>query len=328
MIRDSFNRKIDYVRIAVTDRCNLRCYYCMPGEGIVYENNRDLLTCEEIYFLLEVLGDIGFSKVRFTGGEPFMRQGFMSLLRRTHELKMFGSLHITSNGVLIKKHLQELRALDILDINLSLDSLDEERFNKITRRNHFQKVMDAFEAMVSSGFRVKINTVVMRGINERDILPLSLLTRDYPVDVRFIEEMPFNGTGKFNEKIFRVAEIRALLETAYPGIVALPMQPGATTSEFKIPHHQGKIGIIAAFTRSFCNTCNRLRITAKGEIKNCLYDSGIFSVRDYLRQGASHYALAEKIKELIHLKPKDGFEAEKQRPSNRQRAESMSMIGG
>ncbi len=326
--KDHFNRKIDYVRIAVTDRCNLRCHYCMPSQGIVYENSKKLLTFEELNFLIKVLAQMGFCKVRFTGGEPFLRHRFMSLLQETCQLNMFHSVHITSNGVLIKKYLPELKALGILDINLSLDSLNEERFNRITRRKDFQKVMASFEAMVSLGFRVKINAVVMNGMNEQDIVPLSLLTKNYPVDVRFIEEMPFNGTGKFNKEIFHVTKIKSVLQEAYPHMEALAMQPAATTAEFLVPDHLGKIGIIAAFTRSFCNTCNRLRITATGEIKNCLYDSGVFNIRDYIRQGATQDDIAQKLREIIRLKPKDGFVAEKQASQNYRVVESMSSIGG
>ena len=328
VLTDSFNRKIDYVRIAVTDRCNLRCHYCMPEKGIVYENIRNLLTCEEILFLTNVLGEIGFRKVRFTGGEPFVRKDFMYLLEKTREQGQFDSIHITSNGVLIKKHLDSLKALGILDINLSLDSLDEERFAQITRRNDFKKTMESLEAMVSQGFRVKINAVIMSGINEQDILPLSLITKDHPVSVRFIEEMPFNGMGRFRHETLSAKDIKNVLEETYPDMIRLPQESGATTTEYKIPDHQGKIGIIAAFTRSFCNTCNRLRITARGEIKNCLYDNGVFSVRDYIRQGTTHGKLAEKMREIIHLKPRDGFEAERLSAQKNHVLESMSMIGG
>ena len=299
---DSFQRKIDYARIAVTDRCNLRCYYCMPAEGTIYEKRKDLLSLDEIYFILEVLGDLGFAKIRFTGGEPFLRPKFMFLIRKVCELGKFHSLHITSNGVFLPKYLPELKELSVLNINLSLDSLDESTFQKITRRNDFQKVIDAFYAMINWGFKVKVNTVAMRGINEADILPISQLAKDHPVDVRFIEEMPFNGTGQSNQRIFKVADIKSILMTAYPDMISLPVKPGSTTMGFQVPGHTGKLGIIAAVTRSFCDTCDRLRVTAKGEIKNCLYDNGVFSLRDYLRQGASQSELAEKIKEIVRLK--------------------------
>ncbi len=329
MLQDSFHRNIDYARIAVTDRCNLRCHYCMPA-GIRYGKQRKLLSLDEIYVLLKVLGEMGFKKLRFTGGEPFLRPNFMKLLQKTQALQSFSSLRITSNGVLIQKHLRELKELGILDINLSLDSLDPKRFQRITRAKHFPKVMEALESMLALGFRIKINSVIMRDLNEEEILPLSLLSKDEPIDVRFIEEMPFNGTGSFDTNIVRAKEIEALLKQAYPAMSKLPMQAGSTTQAYAVPKHKGKIGIIAAYSRFFCGTCNRLRITAKGEIKNCLYDNGIFSMRDYLRQGASPAALAEKIKELLRLKPKDGFEAERRLAQGGQTLAKMSMstIGG
>ena len=197
-MKDSFDRTIDYVRIAVTDRCNLRCFYCMPAEGIPYEPKAHLLSYEEITRLLGVLGGLGFQKVRFTGGEPFLRKDFMQLLENTAALDEFKSIHITSNGTLLQKHVPKLKELGITKINLSIDSLDKERFHKITRRDDFEKVMQTFHMLVDNGFKIKLNAVIMKGINTQDIIPLAELAKDYPVDVRFIEEMPFNGGYKEN----------------------------------------------------------------------------------------------------------------------------------
>ena len=325
---DSFDRTIDYVRIAVTDRCNLRCFYCMPAEGIVYEPQAHLLSYEEITRLLKVLGGLGFQKVRFTGGEPFLRKDFINLLKNTSELEDFKSIHITSNGTLLQKHIEKLKSLGITKINLSIDSLDKERFHKITRRNDFDKVMETFHKLIDLGFKVKLNAVIMKGINTQDIIPLAELAKDYSVDVRFIEEMPFNGGYKENLEMYSARDIYSDLEAQYSNFEKLPSKHGDTASLLSIPGYKGNIGVIAAFSRTFCNTCNRLRISAKGEIKSCLYDDGVFNIRDYMRSGVTDKELADKFREIVRLKPKDGFEAEKMRKAPNEAMQSMSSIGG
>lgn len=327
-MKDSFGRSIDYVRIAVTDRCNLRCFYCMPKEGIPYEPKEHLLSYEEITRLLHVLGDIGFKKVRFTGGEPFLRKDFMQLLENTAHLGVYDSINITSNGTLLQKHIPKLKALGIRKINLSIDSLDKARFHEITRRDDFEKVIDTFHKLLDHGFKVKLNAVIMHGINTQDIIPLAELAKNYPVDVRFIEEMPFNGGYKKNLKMYSARDIHNDLKEHYPNLEALEMGHGDTANRYKVSGHLGNIGVIAAFSRTFCNTCNRLRISSKGDIKSCLYDDGVFNIRDYMRSGVSDQELRSKFEELIHLKPKDGFEAEASRKNNGETLESMSSIGG
>lgn len=327
-MKDSFDRTIDYVRIAVTDRCNLRCFYCMPANGIPYEPKAHLLSYEEITKLLRILGDLGFRKVRFTGGEPFLRKDFMQLLENTSELEAFQSIHITSNGTLLQKHIPRLLELGITKINLSIDSLDQERFHKITRRNDFEKVIGTFHALVENGFHVKLNAVIIKGINTQDIIPLAELAKEHPVDVRFIEEMPFNGGYKENLEMYSARDILGELKTNYPNLIQLPSTHGDTATRFQVPDYKGNLGVIAAFSRTFCNTCNRLRISPKGEIKSCLYDDGVFNIRDYMRSGVGDQELSEKFRELIRLKPKDGFEAEKARKAPAKAMQSMSSIGG
>ena len=325
---DAYHREIDYVRIAVTDRCNLRCFYCMPAEAIPYEPQAHLLSYEEITRLLKVLGSIGFKKVRFTGGEPFLRKDFMKLLENTSQLDNYESIHITSNGTLLQKHIKKLKELGITKINLSIDSLDKERFHKITRRDDFEKVMETFHMLIDHGFKIKLNAVIMKGINTQDIIPLAELAKEYPVDVRFIEEMPFNGGYKKNVEMYSARDIYSDLESHFTSLEKVESNHGDTASLLSIPNYKGNIGVIAAFSRTFCNTCNRLRISSKGEIKSCLYDDGVFNIRDYMRSGISDDELATKFREIIHLKPKDGFEAEKLRKAPKQAMQSMSSIGG
>jgi len=327
-MKDSYNRTIDYVRIAVTDRCNLRCFYCMPAEGIPYEPKAQLLSYEEITRLLKVLARVGFRKVRFTGGEPFLRKDFMQLLENTASIAAYDTINITSNGTLLKHHIPKLKELGITKINLSIDSLDKERFHKITRRDDFDKVFDTFHELLAHDFKVKLNAVIMHGINTQDIVPLSELAATYPVDVRFIEEMPFNGGYKENLKMYSAKDIYTDLKKHYSNLNPLPMSHGDTANLYQVPGHKGNIGVIAAFSRTFCNTCNRLRISSKGEIKNCLYDDGVFNIRDYMRTGVSDEDLRLKFQELLRLKPKDGFEAEKLRKGGSKNMESMSVIGG
>ncbi len=327
-MQDSFNRTIDYVRIAVTDRCNLRCFYCMPAEGIAYEPKAHLLSYEEITRLLGVLGQLGFKKVRFTGGEPFLRKDFMQLLENTAELENFKSIHITSNGTLLQKHIPRLKELGITKINLSIDSLDKERFHKITRSDDFEKVMETFHMLLQNDFKVKLNAVIMKGINTEDIIPLAELSKDHQVDVRFIEEMPFNGGYKENLEMYSARDIYADLSAHYTGLQKLAGEHGDTASLLSVPGYKGNIGVIAAFTRTFCNTCNRLRISSKGEIKSCLYDDGVFNIRDFMRAGATDEELAAKFREIVRLKPKDGFEAEKMLKAPTAAKQSMSSIGG
>ena len=327
-MKDSFDRTIDYVRIAVTDRCNLRCFYCMPAEGIPYEPKAHLLSYEEITRLLKVLSGLGFQKVRFTGGEPFLRKDFMQLLENTAGLGAYKSIHITSNGTLLQQHIAKLKELGITKINLSIDSLDKERFHKITRRDDFEKVMQTFHMLVDNGFKIKLNAVIMKGINTQDIIPLAELAKDYPVDVRFIEEMPFNGGYKKNVEMYSARDIYADLNAHFIDIKKLPSKHGDTASLLSVPGYKGNIGVIAAFSRTFCNTCNRLRISSKGEIKSCLYDDGVFNIRDYMRSNVTDKELANKFREIIRLKPKDGFVAEKNRKAPKKAMQSMSSIGG
>ncbi len=327
-MKDSFDRTIDYVRIAVTDRCNLRCFYCMPEEGIPYEPKAHLLSYEEITRLLQVLGNLGFQKVRFTGGEPFLRKDFIKLLENTVRLNDYKSIHITSNGTLLQRHIPKLKELGITQINLSIDSLDRERFHKITRRDDYEKVIQTFHMLLENDFKVKLNAVIMHGINTQDIVPLAELAKDHQVDVRFIEEMPFNGGYKENTKMYSAKNILRDLKEAYPNLNELKGKHGDTATLYQVPEYKGNIGVIAAFSRTFCNTCNRLRISSKGEIKTCLYDGGVFNIRDYMRSGVSDKALGLKFQELIKLKPKDGFVAEKTHKKTSNVMDSMSVIGG
>lgn len=319
---------MDYLRIAVTDRCNLRCFYCMPEEGIKYLPKKELLSFEEILRLTHIFSTLGVKKVRITGGEPFLRKDLMHLLRGIKATPGIESLNITTNGVLTESYIPELKALGINHVNLSLDSLDPENFFRITRRNEYQKVMSTLDALLSHDIHTKINMVVMNGKNEGEIIDMAELARHQNIEVRFIEEMPFNGSENQQEKIWNSQQILETLRSHYPDLTAVQGDPHAPATQYTSPGLKGSIGVIAAYSRSFCHSCNRIRLTATGTIKNCLYDNGVLDLKEILRSGASDTAIAETLTSIAKRKEKNGIIAEAKRGNNQSITESMSTIGG
>ncbi len=328
MLYDNHGRLVNYLRLAVTDRCNLRCFYCMPEEGIDYVPKEDLMTYEEMLRIVRVLAGMGIEKVRITGGEPFVRRDMMDFLASLSRTEGLTQINITTNGTVTAPLVPELKNMGIRSVNLSLDTLDRERFFQITRRDMFDKVMQTLEALLKNGIATKINTVVMQGKNEDDLLHLAQLTKNEPLDVRFIEEMPFNGEGAHYQRLWwdhrRILEH---LKTHFPTLEKLPDPPFSTSYNYKVPGHKGKIGIIAAYSRTFCGTCNRLRLTPQGLLKTCLYDQGVFNIKNLLREGANDVQVKMAFLDALGNRAKDGFEAENRRfqfPVS----ESMATIGG
>jgi cyclic pyranopterin phosphate synthase len=326
MLIDKFGRKIDYLRLAVTDRCNLRCFYCMPEEGINYVPRKDLLSYEEMLRLSRILSQHGINKIRITGGEPFLRKDLIEFLRELSQINGISKIRITTNGILTLKYLDDLKNLGINTINLSLDTLDSERFLEITRRDKFHEVINCLNAMIAHNMQVKINCVVMEEKNIKDIILLTELTREKNISVRFIEEMPFNGIGGPTSGIkWNYITILEHIKDHFGDFTKLPDEPNTTSYNYIIPGFQGSFGVIPAFSRTICGQCNRIRITPKGLLKTCLYDQGVFNLRDFMRAGASDKEIINTIAEAVSSKSKDGFEAEKLRlPIH----ESMSTIGG
>lgn len=327
MIYDSLGRKIDYVRLSVTDRCNLRCTYCMPHD-IVFAPKNELLSYEEMLFIMRVLQKKGIRKVRLTGGEPLARKNLMFFLR---ELSTYGfdEITLTTNGVLVYDYLEELKSLGINRINLSLDTLDKEKFNRVTLRDDFDKVIRALNKMLDLGMEVRMNAVLMDGINDDEIESLAGFSIKNKVGVRFIEEMPFDGKSNDKSKNFiDYKSILARIEKAYPGLYKIEDAVSSTSLNYKIKGSMGSVGIIPAFSRTFCSTCNRIRLTSFGELKTCLYEGGGVSIRDIIRQfPGDEEKLWETIAKAISAKYKDGFEAEKASKSGGYK-QSMSVIGG
>ena len=326
---DNHGRIINYVRLAVTDRCNLRCFYCMPEEGIKYVPKQELLSYEEMLRLMHLLAGMGIDKVRITGGEPFVRRDMMDFLRALCRIEGINKVNITTNGTLTAPLVPELKSLGISSVNLSLDTLDPQRFFQITRRDVFPQVMETLDALLEHDISTKINAVVMDGQNTADLIPMAELARDKPLSIRFIEEMPFNGEGShYSELAWNHRKILAHLQEHYPAIEKLPDPPHSTSYNYQIPGFKGTIGIIAAYSRTFCGTCNRIRITPKGMLKTCLYDDGVFNIRDLMRAGADDEQLREAFLQALGNRARDGWEAEKSRRFGLPVAESMSTIGG
>jgi len=329
VIYDNHNRPINYLRLSVTDRCNLRCFYCMPAEGIRYLPQREVLTYEEMLRITRLLCGMGVNKVRITGGEPFVRKGLVNFLWKLSEIPGLEEIHLTTNGVLTAQHVGELKTMGICSVNLSLDTLDKQRFLQITRRDCFDQVMGCFHQLIEEGITTKINAVVMDGKNTDDIIPLAELTRQYPVSVRFIEEMPFNGEGNhYPVLVWTHRKIVEKLKQHYPGLQKLQDGPHSTSYNYTIPGHQGTVGVIAAFSRTFCGTCNRIRMTAQGTLKTCLYDDGVLDIKKIIRSGADDAQLQEAFLSAFRSRAKDGFEAEQRRVEGKTVSESMSTIGG
>ena len=326
-LKDKFGRKISYLRLAVTDRCNLRCQYCMPSQGIDIVDRKELLSYKEMYRITRILSELGVNKVRLTGGEPFVRKDFVNFLESLSFNDKLNEINITTNGALISNHIDKLEELKINAINLSIDSLKREKFAQITRRDVFENVYDTFEKLEKSNLNLKLNVVVQSGFNTDEIIDFVELSKDKNIAVRFIEEMPFNGKGqRIMEDEWNFNKILNHIKENYPKIEQVSSSKSSTSVNFKIPNYKGNFGIIPAFTRTICNDCNRIRITATGMFKNCLFDGGVFNIRDFIRIGASDEELKELFIKTVHNKPENGFIAEENRGNDV--SESMSTIGG
>ena len=329
MLLDNHGREINYLRLAVTDRCNLRCFYCMPEEGLNWLSRTELMSYDEMLQICSLLVKMGVEKIRITGGEPFVRKDIMQFLTALSELDGLNELTITTNGVLTAPHVKELKAIGVKSVNLSLDTLDANRFFSITGRDEFTNVMATLDELLKHNIDVKINAVVMDGKNVQDIIPLVELTKNLPVSVRFIEEMPFNGDGHIYGGL-KWDHVRILeeIQSNYPEIKKLIDPLFSTSYNYQVPGYSGTVGIIAAYSRTFCGTCNRIRITPVGELKTCLYDGGILNIKDLIRRGDSEDALTKTMMAAFGSRAKDGWEAEGLRAANNSVHESMATIGG
>jgi molybdenum cofactor biosynthesis enzyme MoaA len=287
------------------------------------------MSYEEMLRASRVLVKMGIEKIRITGGEPFVRKDIMKLLTSLSQLNGLKELSITTNGILTAPHVAEMKALGIRSVNLSLDTLDANRFFAITRRDEFADVMNTLNELLKHDFVVKINAVVMDGKNTQDIIPMVEMTKDLPISVRFIEEMPFNGDEhSYQGVVWDHIRILDEITSHYPQIQKLVDPAYSTAYNYQIPGHKGSVGIIAAYSRTFCGTCNRIRITPQGTLKNCLYDDGVLNIRDLMRSGLSDNEIEKNLINTFSHRVADGWEAERLRVEKTGVHESMATIGG
>jgi len=328
-MKDQFGREIDYLRISVTDRCNLRCLYCMPAEGIHSIGHKDILTFEEIEMVCRCVSQLGIRKIKLTGGEPLVRKGFTDLVREIKKLPNIEEVTLTTNGILLGDYLDELKEAGLDRINISLDTLDRDKFREITRLGDLDKVLFAIKKACTMGFKsIKINSLIMKEWNQKEVAKLAQLAKDYPVSVRFIEMMPI-GNGKGFRPVYQ-EEIMKNLETVYG-----PMKPynekigNGPASYYEIDGFQGKIGFISAVSHEFCDDCNRIRITADGNLKLCLQYKNVLNIKELIERGTTQEQLTEMIQTAIFLKPKKHeFNDLESQVCDEKETKNMAQIGG
>jgi cyclic pyranopterin phosphate synthase len=303
MFVDSFGRRHTYLRISLTERCNLRCTYCMPEEGVDLSPRSAILTFEEIERLAKIFVRNGVEKIRLTGGEPLVRKDVEQLVERLGRLSGLRTLAITTNGLLLPKKLKRLHAAGVNLLNISLDTLDHDRFEAVTRRKGFDQVMRAIDMALDFRYDpVKINCVVMRGVNDDELSDFVDMTRERPIEVRFIEYMPFQGNGWSDTAFVSYTEMIQRIEAVHPGLARQADGPNDTSKTYRVPGYRGAVGFISSMSDEFCSTCNRLRITADGNLKVCLFGNAEVSLRDVLRSGATDEEVAEAIQDGVRRK--------------------------
>jgi len=301
ILTDDFGRKHNYLRISLLEKCNLRCTYCMPADGIALSPKASLMTADEIFSIAQTFVENGVDKIRLTGGEPLLRKDFPEIASKLAALDV--ALSITTNGILIDRHIDVLKQNKINKINLSLDTLVASKFHSITLRNQFEKVVDNLHLLLNNDFKVKVNVVLMKGFNENEIVDFVKLTQYLPLSVRFIEFMPFAGNEWDRSKMISQNEILSELEKNFPSkeIEKLEDEKNFTARTYRIKDFQGDFGIISSITNPFCDDCNRIRLTANGKIKNCLFSNAETDLLTPLRNGES---ITNLISESIKSKKK------------------------
>ncbi|MFH4965190.1 GTP 3',8-cyclase MoaA [Gaetbulibacter sp. M235] len=329
ILQDSHGRDHTYLRISLVERCNLRCFYCMPAEGVQLTPKSHIMTYEEIYEIAKTFVNNGVTKIRLTGGEPLIRKDIPFILEKLASLPV--ELSITTNAVIIHKFIDTLKLYGVNNINVSLDSLVKEKFNKITLRDHFDIVYSNILLLVNEGFNVKINAVLMKGVNDDEIIDFIKLTKDLPVCIRFIEFMPFDGNKWDLSKMVSYKEVMTYVNRSFAetDIERLQDAPNDTSKNYRIKNYKGSFAIISSVTNPFCDSCNRLRLTANGQLKNCLFSSTESDLLTTLREGKSIEPIIQKAVQS-KLKIRGGMDTlEKlQEPKLHTQNRSMITIGG
>ena len=323
-MKDKFGREIDYLRVSVTDKCNLRCIYCMDEKDNSFLKNDEKLTDDEIYRIVKESSELGIKKVRITGGEPLVRPDLVKLVSKINSIPGIEEIYLTTNGILLADMIDELAVNGLKGVNISLDSLNEERFNKLTRLGKLNKVLEAIDKAIALGIKVKLNTVIVNDINKDEIIDFVNLTKEKEIDVRFIELMPIgiaiNYKGATNEDVLKVISENY---SDYEEVVR--SKSGGPASYIKLKNAKGKIGFISAISNCFCEECNRIRLTPEGFLKQCLhFDYGI-DLKSKLRTGITDEELRKLIYDNIYDKPEKHLFLEK---SDHKELKFMNQIGG
>jgi cyclic pyranopterin phosphate synthase len=301
---DNFGRTHDNLRISVTDKCNIRCFYCMPEEGVKFQPHEQILRFEETERFVRIAAGLGVRKLRITGGEPLIRRDLPTLIRMLSKIDGIQDMALTTNGVLLAEHGQALYDAGLHRINVHLDTLDRARFQQITRRDDFEKVMAGIDAAQRIGYRVKINAVAVKGLVEPDIVPLARFGRERGIEIRYIEFMPLDSQGLWaNPRVLTADEMIAMITREIGALREIPDQdPRAPATEYEFQDGVGRIGFIASVSRPFCLNCNRIRLTADGHFRYCLFAIDEFDVRKMLRDGTSDEKIAASIREWVKAK--------------------------
>ena len=285
ILTDSFKRKHTYLRISLTELCNLRCTYCMPAEGIQLSPKSHIMSFDEVYQIAKTFVDYGVTKIRLTGGEPLVRKDVGIILQKLASLNV--ELSMTTNAVIIDKYIETLKECNIKNLNVSLDSLDADKFHKITRRNNFNKVYQNLLLLIKEGFNVKVNAVLIKGFNDNEIIDFINLSKNLPITIRFIEFMPFDGNKWDKGKMVSYANVMKKVNSSFDvsRVIRLQDAPNDTSKNYKIEGYKGSFAIISSVTNPFCDSCNRIRLTANGRIKNCLFSNTETDLLTPFREG-------------------------------------------
>jgi cyclic pyranopterin phosphate synthase len=328
MLLDTFGRVHTNLRISVTDRCNIRCFYCMPSENIRFKPRDELLTFEEIVRFARVVARMGVNKLRLTGGEPLVRADLHKLVAQLARIEGIEDIALTTNGILLAEQAQALKDAGLKRLNISLDTLSEATFERISRRTGLNRVLEGIAAAQRVGFKkIRLNAVAIRGITEEDVVPLGEFARSHGMEMRFIEFMPLDAEGNWQpEQVLSGDEIRAMLEDAIGPLVPVDRpDPSQPATDYEFADGGGRIGFINPVTHPFCGDCNRLRLTAEGQVRNCLFSIAEWDARAVLRAGGSDEQLAQLVRDCVRAKkPGHGIDS----PEFIKPERAMYQIGG
>lgn len=322
-MQDQFKRQIEYMRISITDRCNLRCQYCMPHQGIDWIPHDQILTYEELLRVMRISTSLGFKRFRVTGGEPLVRAGVLNFLKQASQIPGVEDLMITTNGILLGDMAQDLKEAGVDRVNISLDTFDEEKFREITRGGEIKKVLKGIEESLRVGLNpVKVNVVVVRGFNSHELPRFMELARDNPLHVRFIELMPIGISSDKRSEFVPIDEMKEIL--GLEGAKPIDIPGGGPANYVTSDGFKGSIGFISAISKHFCNTCNRVRLTPDGKLRPCLHSPKETNLRDILRSGKSDDEIREILTQVIQQKPAEHHMNDEAWQDTR----IMSQIGG